>query len=129
MTVASPTTMPARYLPSLAALSGVAAIAIGAAAVHGVTNPLAKMLLQTGVQFQLPHAIAVFALLGWRDTRTVRRGAWAVLAGSLIFAGSLDALALGSPRWVGAITPVGGTAMLLGWLWLALAPFLPPQRD
>ncbi len=129
MTVVSPTTLPARYLPSLAALSGVAAIAIGAAAVHGVTSPLAKMLLQTGVQFQLPHAIAVFALLGWRDTRTVRRGAWAVLAGSLIFAGSLDALALGSPRWVGAITPVGGTAMLLGWLWLALAPFLPPQRD
>ena len=129
MTIASPTILPARYLPSLAALSGVAAIAIGAAAVHGVTNPLAKMLLQTGVQFQLPHAIAIFALLGWRDTQTVRRGAWAVLAGSLIFAGSLDALALGSPRWVGAITPVGGTAMLLGWLWLALAPFLPPRRD
>jgi uncharacterized membrane protein YgdD (TMEM256/DUF423 family) len=127
MTVDRPI-VPARYLPSLAALSGVAAIAIGAAAVHGVTDPRVKMLLQTGVQFQLPHAIAVFALLGWRDTPTVRGGAWAVLVGSLIFAGSLDALALGSPRWAGAITPVGGTAMLLGWLWLALAPFLPPRR-
>ncbi len=119
---------PARLLPSLAALSAVAAIAIGAAAVHGVTDPKVKLLLQTGVQFQLPHAIAVFALLGWRDTPAVRGGAWAVLIGSLIFAGTLDALALGSSRWIGAITPVGGSAMLFGWLWLALAPFVPARR-
>lgn len=117
--------MTARYLPSLAALSAVTAIAVGAAAVHGVTDPYAKQLLQTGVQFQLPHAIAVFALLGWRDIPTVRGGAWALLVGSLIFAGTLDCLALGSPRWFGAITPVGGSMMLLGWLWLALAPFVP----
>ncbi len=121
--------MTARYLPSLAALSGVLAIAIGAAAVHGVTDPLAKGWLQTGVAFQLPHAIAVFALLGWRDTREVRGGAWALLVGSLIFAGTLDGLALGSPRWFGAITPIGGSAMLLGWLWLALAPFVPTRRE
>lgn len=119
--------MTARYLPSLAALSAVTAIAVGAAAVHGVTDPLAKLLLQTGVQFQLPHAVAVFALLGWRDMPAVRGGAWGLLVGSLIFAGTLDALALGSPRWVGAITPVGGSAMLLGWLWLALAPFVPTK--
>ncbi len=119
---------PARYLPSLAALSAVTAIAVGAAAVHGVTDPYARMLLQTGVQFQLPHAIAVFALLGWRDTPPVRGGAWALLIGSLIFAGTLDLIALGSPRWFGAITPVGGSAMLLGWLWLALAPFVPVRR-
>jgi uncharacterized membrane protein YgdD (TMEM256/DUF423 family) len=119
---------PARYLPSLAALSAVTAIAVGAAAVHGVTDPLAKSLLQTGVQFQLPHAIAVFALLGWRDTAAVRGGAWALLIGSLIFAGTLDGLALGAPRWFGAITPIGGSAMLLGWLWLALAPFVPRRR-
>lgn len=119
---------PARYLPSLAALSGVLAIAVGAAAVHGVTDPQAKGWLQTGVQFQLPHAIAVFALIGWRDTPAVRGGAWALLIGSLIFAGTLDGLALGSPHWFGAITPVGGSAMLLGWLWLALAPFVPERR-
>ncbi len=93
-----------------------------------MTDPQAKMLLQTGVQFELPHAIAVFALLGWRETPAVRGGAWALLIGSLIFAVTLDALALGSPRWVGAITPVGGSAMLLGWLWLALAPFVPAGR-
>ncbi len=114
-----------RWLPSLAALSAVTAIAVGAAAVHGVADPQARGWLQTGVQFQLPHAIAVFALLGWRDTPAVRGGAWALLIGSLIFAGTLDGLALGSPRWLGAVTPVGGSAILLGWLWLALAPFVP----
>ncbi len=119
---------PARFLPSLAALSAVTAIAVGAAAVHGVTDPYAKGLLQTGVQFQLPHAIAVFALLGWRETPAVRGGAWALLIGSLIFAGTLDLIALGLPRWFGAITPIGGSAMLLGWLWLALAPFVPERR-
>ena len=121
-------TGPTRTLPALAALSAVCAIAVGAAAVHGVADPLAKGWLQTGVQFQLPHAIAVFALLGWRDTRPVRIGAWALLAGSVLFAATLDGLALGAPRWFGAVTPVGGSAMLLGWLWLAAAPFVP-QRD
>ncbi len=118
----------ARYLPSLAALSACLSIAVGAAAVHGVTDPQAKGWLQTGVAFQLPHAIAVFALLGWRDLPAVRGGAWALLVGSLIFAGTLDGLALGAPRWFGAITPIGGSAMLLGWLWLALAPFVPARR-
>ena len=116
--------MTARYLPSLAAMSGVVAIAVGAAAAHGVTDPQVRGWLETGVQFQLPHAIAVFALLGWRDTPVVRGGAWALLIGSLIFAATLDGLSLGAPRWFGAITPIGGSAMLLGWLWLALAPFV-----
>lgn len=119
--------MQANYLPSLAALSAVLAIAVGAAAVHGVADPQAKAWLQTGVQFQLPHAVAVFALLGWRDTPAVRGGAWALLLGSLVFAATLDGLALGAPRWFGAVTPIGGSAMLLGWLWLALAPFVPAR--
>jgi uncharacterized membrane protein YgdD (TMEM256/DUF423 family) len=119
---------PARFLPSLAALSAVTSIAVGAVAVHGVIDPYAKGLLQTGVQFQLPHAIAVFALLGWRETPAVRGGAWGLLIGSLIFAGTLDLIAIGAPRWFGAITPIGGSAMLLGWLWLALAPFVPDRR-
>lgn len=121
MPISLPTPMPARILLSLAALSAMTAIAIGAAAVHGVTDPQAKGWLQTGAQFQLPHAIAVFAVLGWRDTRGVRGGAWALLGGSILFAATLDGLALGAPHWFGAITPIGGLAMLLGWLWLAVA--------
>ena len=110
----------ARWLPAVAALSAGVAIAVGAAAVHAVHDTVARGWLQTGAQFQLPHAIAVFALLGWRNTPRVRGGAWALVAGSLVFAGSLDAMALGAPRWFGAITPLGGLAMILGWLWLAV---------
>lgn len=127
MPLSLPTPAPARVLPSLAALSAMTAIAVGAAAVHGVTDPQAKGWLQTGVQFQLPHAIAVFALLGWRDTPAVRGGAWALLAGSMLFAATLDGLALDAPRWFGAITPIGGLAMLLGWLWLAVAAMRPTR--
>jgi uncharacterized membrane protein YgdD (TMEM256/DUF423 family) len=116
-----------RWLPAAAALSAGVSIAVGAAAVHAVHDPVARGWLQTGAQFQLPHAVAVFAILGWRDTEWVRFAAWALLAGSLIFAGSLDLMALGLPRWFGAITPIGGLAMILGWLGLAVFAIRPER--
>ena len=124
----SDTSTPARYLPALAALNGLMAIAIGAFAAHGISDPQAKQWINTGVTFQLPHAAAVFALLGWRDDRRVRIGAWLVAAGSLVFAASLYALALGAPRWSAALAPVGGTAMISGWAWLVVAALRPPGR-
>ncbi len=69
--------------------------------------------------FQLPSAAAVFGLLAWRGGRPVRAAAWMIAAGSLIFAGILDALALGAPRWVAALAPAGGTLMMLGWTLVA----------
>lgn len=117
----------ARWLPAAAALSAAISIAVGAAAVHAVHDPVARGWLQTGTQFQLPHAIAVFAVLGWRDTERVRFAAWVLLAGSLVFAGSLDLMALGLPRWFGAITPIGGLAMILGWLGLTAAAIRPER--
>jgi len=114
---------PARILPGLAALSGFTAIAVGAVAAHAVRDPQAKAWLATAVQFQLPHAAAVFALLGWRDTNGVRAGAWLLLAGSLMFAASLDLLAFGLPRSVSALAPVGGLTMMAGWLLLAVTGF------
>ena len=107
-------------LPFLAALSALAAIAFGAFGAHGISDPQAKAWMQTAVLFQLPHAVAVFALLGWRDERPVRIGAWGLLLGSLLFAGSLQALALGAPRGAAALAPVGGMLLMLGWGWIAL---------
>jgi uncharacterized membrane protein YgdD (TMEM256/DUF423 family) len=46
---------------------------------------------------------------------------WLFVAGGAVFAGTLYAMALGAPRWFGAITPVGGAAMIAGWVWLAWA--------
>ncbi|WP_199553328.1 DUF423 domain-containing protein [Sandaracinobacteroides hominis] len=109
-----------RTLPVVAALSALSAIVLGAFGAHAISDPQAKRWIETAVLFQLPHAVAVFALLGWRDVRGVRLGAWALLAGSLLFAGSLHALALGLPRGMAALAPVGGVLMMLGWGWIAV---------
>ena len=102
-----------RGLVSCAAFSAALAIAAGAFGAHAAVPP-ATAWLQTGASYQLAHAAAAIAL-GDRYPRQ----AWLLLGGALIFAGSLYAMALGAPRWFGAVTPIGGVAMIGGWLWLA----------
>ena len=101
-------------LPVLAALSGAVAIAAGAFGAHAVTGQPAEWL-RTGGQYQLIHAIAAITVM--THSRTA---AWAMLGGATVFAFSLYAMALGAPRWFGAITPLGGLGMISGWLWLAM---------
>lgn len=108
-----------RALPAFACLNAVIALAFGTFAAHGIDDPQARDWIMTGVMFQLPHVAAVFALLAWRHSVLVHSGAWAVSVGSFIFAMDLNLLALGAPRWVAALAPAGGTAMMFGWLWLA----------
>ena len=109
-----------RWLPAAAALNGVLAIALGAFAAHGIHDPQAREWIRTGVEFQLPHAVAVFALLGWQSSARVRGGAWALTIGSAVFALALDGLALGAPRAIAFLAPVGGLSMMLGWAWIAV---------
>lgn len=118
--------MPARYLPTLACFNALLALTVGTFAAHGIRDPQARQWIMTGVLFQLPHVAAVFALLAWRNTAMVRGGAWMISAGSLIFAGDLYALALGSPRWVAALAPIGGSLMFAGWAWLTIAALAGP---
>ncbi len=118
--------MPARYLPALACFNALLALTVGTFAAHGIKDVQAREWIMTGVIFQLPHVAAVFGLLGWRDTAPVRNGAWLVSAGSLIFAGDLYALALGAPRWVAALAPIGGSAMMAGWAWLTVVALAGP---
>ncbi len=98
----------------LAALSGALAVAAGAFGAHGASGHAAEWL-KTGGQYQLVHAVA--ALVAWR--LDARGPAWCFVAGGAIFAGTLYLMALGLPRWLGAVTPIGGAAMIGGWLWLA----------
>jgi uncharacterized membrane protein YgdD (TMEM256/DUF423 family) len=116
-----------RYLPALAAFNAIVALAFGAFAAHGIHDPQAREWIRTGVTFQLPHVAAVFGLIAWRNSSAIRKGAWAVSLGSLVFAADLNALALGAPRWVAALAPVGGSMMILGWLWLAAAALAGPR--
>jgi uncharacterized membrane protein YgdD (TMEM256/DUF423 family) len=103
-------------ITSFAAIS--AAIAIGAAAfgAHGAPSGQAAEWLRTGGLYQLIHAVAVFALAGMPGSRTP---VVVMLIGSLIFAVTLYLMAFGAPRWLGAITPIGGVLMIAGWLWVA----------
>lgn len=108
---------------SLAAISGFIAVAAGAFAAHAVCDPTAKELLHTGSTYELAHALAVLAcaaLAGVGMPRANLAPAW-FLAGSLLFCGSLYALALGAPRIFGLVTPFGGLSFLIGWAVLAWA--------
>ncbi|MFA6114905.1 MAG: DUF423 domain-containing protein [Sphingomonas sp.] len=97
-----------------AALSGALAVAAGAFGAHGASGPAVDWL-KTGAQYQLLHAIGALAVL-----RLDAKGpAVLFLAGGAIFAGTLYLMALGLPRWLGAITPIGGVLLIAGWLWLA----------
>ncbi|WP_300114541.1 DUF423 domain-containing protein [Sphingobium sp.] len=98
----------------LACLSAALAIGAGAFGAHGVADPKAAEWLRTGGLYQLVHAVAVLAVVG-----TARGAAALMLAGATIFAVSLYIMALGGPRWLGAVTPIGGTLMIAAWLWAA----------
>ncbi|MDE2043097.1 MAG: DUF423 domain-containing protein [Alphaproteobacteria bacterium] len=108
--------MPRNWLTPFAALSAALAIAAGAFAAHGASAAQAN-LLRVGAQYQLIHAIAVFAMAA----RPRGHGpSIMLLSGANVFALSLYALACGAPRWVGIITPFGGVLMILGWLWVGV---------
>jgi len=105
-----------RGIVALAALSGAIAVAAGAFAAHGAGGKAAEWL-RTGSQYQLLHAVAALAVLQLTRGRTV---AWLFLLGGLVFGGTLYAMAFGAPHWLGAITPIGGSAFIIGWALLAL---------
>jgi len=113
-----------RAVMGLAALAGLMSIAFGALAAHGVSDPTAQTWLRIGSNYQLAHAVAAWAgLAAMPRRRAARCAGWAFITGALIFSGTLYAMALGAPRWFGAITPIGGVVMMAGWTILAWAAF------
>ncbi|KOF52701.1 MULTISPECIES: DUF423 domain-containing protein [unclassified Achromobacter] len=116
-----------RQLTVLAALNMIAAVGAGAFGAHGLKRMLTPELLsvwQTGVLYHLLHALGLFivALLGARFGSPLLSAAGAVMfAGIVLFSGSLYVLALTGTHWLGAITPVGGTAFLAAWAMVAWA--------
>ena len=113
----------------LAASNGFLAVALGAFGAHGLKDHLegledgAQRLAwwETAARYQLVHAVALVLLGLLQHHRPGGDAAgWSFLLGSAVFSGTLYAMALGAPRWLGAVTPVGGLAMMAGWLLLAL---------
>ncbi len=116
-----------RLFLALGALSGFVSVAAGAFGAHALKARLPPDLLavfETGARYQMFHALALVAvgLLAARAPATALAVAgWAFLAGTVLFSGSLYALALTGARALGAVTPFGGVAFLVGWLALAWA--------
>lgn len=115
-----------RLFFALGAGSALVAVAAGAFGAHALRARLAPDLLavfETGARYHMYHALALlataWALARWPGPWPVRAG-WLFLAGTLLFSGSLYALALSGVRWLGAITPLGGAAVLAGWACLLL---------
>ncbi len=107
-------------------LSAFLAVALGAFAAHGLKSRLSPEMLsifEVGVRYHIYHAFALLAvglaLTRWPGAGTTAAG-WLFLAGTVVFSGSLYLLSLTGMRWLGAVTPLGGAAFLLGWLFLAL---------
>jgi uncharacterized membrane protein YgdD (TMEM256/DUF423 family) len=103
-----------------AALGGLAVVlgAFGAHALNGRIDAEALGWWHTAVEYQMGHALALVAL-GLSGREWVRLPAWLMAAGALVFSGTLYAMALGAPQWLGAVTPLGGLTLIAGWAVLA----------
>jgi uncharacterized membrane protein YgdD (TMEM256/DUF423 family) len=115
----------ARLWLTLAALNGLIAVAAGAFGAHGVSDLKAKDWLRTGTEYELAHALAVFAcFVVWRmGASAAGVAAWLFLIGAALFSWSLYLMALTGQRWMALATPIGGLFLLLGWATLAWAAF------
>ena len=108
-------------LVGIAGASAVLLGAFGAHALRGVLDARGAELWHTAVNYHVWHALALAVAVGLGRGRSRRVAMVAFVVGIMLFSGSLYALALGAPRWVGVITPFGGLAFVAGWLALGWA--------
>lgn len=115
-----------------AALAGTAVV-LGAFGAHALRSRLPAdqlAVFETGVRYQMYHALALFAV-AWLSEKSATRGTsaagWLFIAGTFLFSGSLYLLAtrtltgLEHARWLGPITPLGGLCFIVGWVTLAIS--------
>jgi len=125
MDAASSTDPGALRLAALAAVNALVAVAAGAFGAHALKERLDAHRLEvfeTAARYQMYHALGMFAA-AWIASRGVAlaaTGGWILQAGVAVFSGSLFALALTGETWLGAITPLGGLAMMIGWALVAV---------
>jgi uncharacterized membrane protein YgdD (TMEM256/DUF423 family) len=122
-----PVHAPAGLLVSLAGASAVLLGAFGAHALRSVLDVQSRELWQTAVNYHVWHALALALAVGLGRGRSGRFAIAAFAIGIVLFSGSLYALALGTPRWTGIITPFGGLAFIAGWIALGLS--MPRGND
>ncbi|MDH5424256.1 MAG: DUF423 domain-containing protein [Gammaproteobacteria bacterium] len=110
----------------IGSVGGFLSVAFGAFGAHAIKQVLSADLMtiyQTAVSYQIYHSLALIliALIYQQHPhQLVKVAGWLMLCGTIIFSASLYTLALTDTRWLGAITPLGGSLLLLAWLLLAL---------
>ncbi len=114
----------------LGALNGLITVALGAFGAHALRESLGADMVavyDTASNYHGHHSLALLAvglmLLHHPDSRWLPRAGWAFLIGILFFSGSLYLLAVSGSQWLGAVTPFGGMAYIVGWVMLAVAVF------
>ena len=109
---------------ALSGAIGVAAGAFGAHALRARVEPRMLEVFETGARYQMYHALAMLAA-AWMVSRfpgaLMTASGWLFMAGTVLFSGSLYAMALTGVRALGAITPLGGVCFIAGWACIALA--------
>lgn len=124
--------MSSRSIAALSGLLGLTAVALGAFGAHGLEGMLtgvadgAERLAwwETAARYHLIHAVALLGVAWLRGHTTGRAAsvaAGAFVLGVVVFAGTLYAMALGGPRWLGAVTPIGGLSLMVAWAAVAVA--------
>ena len=121
-----------RWFGVLGALFGALGVALGAFGAHGLKDRVEESSIaiwETAASYQMWHALALL-VVAWvvsEGTSTAARvSGIAFTAGILVFSGSLYVLVLSGQKWLGAVTPLGGLAFIVGWISLAMAMW--PQR-
>jgi uncharacterized membrane protein YgdD (TMEM256/DUF423 family) len=116
----------AKLFITLASLSGMLAVMLGAFGAHALKGKLddyALGVFETAVQYHFYHSFALLAVgilaLSHPHTALLRSSGWLFLLGIVVFSGSLYVLSFTGARWLGAITPLGGLAFIAGWACLA----------
>ena len=116
-----------RYLFAAAALSLLLATVLGAYGTHGLQVSLSESAwgaYDKAVQYQFYHSLgligATLTAAKYPDSRLIALSGWLLLTGIVLFCGSIYATSFGAPAVVGAVTPIGGTAFMAGWLALTI---------
>ena len=119
--------MDRNYWLVIASIAGATGVMAGAFGAHGLKDKVSPEMLaifETGARYQLLHALALLGIAALSSTgnnRTLSLAGWAFTLGILVFSGSLYLLVLTGARWWGAVTPIGGVALIVGWVMLGVA--------
>ncbi len=115
------------------ALFGVTGVGLGAWGAHGLAAFIGRAdtdAWDTAVLYQLIHALGLLIIGGLlqpqHQTNSLRWSGYLMMVGIVLFSGSIYALVLGGPRWLGPVTPLGGVSFILAWSLLMLAAWRWP---